>query len=72
VGDGGRRDKAILHKLCVSGGLLDVLLKGVKLVKILLNLVSSHGWRGLSTQPTPREVDRRIGRDEVPMVNLVE
>ncbi|GJT67214.1 hypothetical protein Tco_1018694 [Tanacetum coccineum] len=72
VDDGGRRDKAILHKLCILDGLLDVLVKGVKLVKILLNLVSSHGWLGLSTQPTPREVDRRIGRDEVPMGNLVE
>nr|GEV75771.1 hypothetical protein [Tanacetum cinerariifolium] len=58
VGDGGRRDKAILHMLCVLDGLLDVLVKGVKLVKFLLNLVSSHGWLGLSTQPTSREVDR--------------
>ncbi|GKF15529.1 hypothetical protein Tco_0056991, partial [Tanacetum coccineum] len=56
--DEGRRDKAIVHKLCVLDGLLDVLVKGVKLVKILLNLVSSHGWLGLSTQPTPRKVDR--------------
>ncbi|GJU46351.1 hypothetical protein Tco_1203617, partial [Tanacetum coccineum] len=65
VGDGGRRDKAILHMLCVLDGLLDVLVKGVKLVKFLLNFVSSHGWLGLSTQPTPREVDRKIGKDEV-------
>nr|GEV12541.1 hypothetical protein [Tanacetum cinerariifolium] len=36
-------------------GLLDVLVKGVKLVKILLNLVSSHGWLGLNSQPTPKE-----------------
>nr|GEU56998.1 hypothetical protein [Tanacetum cinerariifolium] len=36
----------------------DGLVKGVKLVKILLNLVSSHGWIRLNTQPTPREVDR--------------
>ncbi|GJV15404.1 hypothetical protein Tco_1360727 [Tanacetum coccineum] len=57
VGDGGRRDKAILHMLCVLDGLLDVLVKGVKLVEFLLNLVSSHEWLGLSTQPTPREVD---------------
>ncbi|GJZ39776.1 hypothetical protein Tco_0586339 [Tanacetum coccineum] len=35
-GDGGRRDKAILHMLCVLDGLLDVLVKGVKLVKFLL------------------------------------
>ncbi|GJW83998.1 hypothetical protein Tco_0157143 [Tanacetum coccineum] len=58
VGDGGRRDNVILHKLCVLDGLLDVLVKGVKLVKILLNLVSSYGWLGLSAQPTPKEVDR--------------
>nr|GEU71177.1 hypothetical protein [Tanacetum cinerariifolium] len=58
VGDGGRRDKAILHMLCVLDGLLDVLVKGVKLVKFLLNLVSSHGWLGLSTQPTYIAVDR--------------
>nr|GEW31740.1 hypothetical protein [Tanacetum cinerariifolium] len=36
-------------------GLLEVLVKGVKLVKILLNLVFSHGWIGLNTQPTPKE-----------------
>ncbi|GJT90255.1 hypothetical protein Tco_1079100 [Tanacetum coccineum] len=28
----------------------------VKLVKFLLYLVSRHGWLGLSTQPTPREL----------------
>nr|GEX51640.1 hypothetical protein [Tanacetum cinerariifolium] len=58
VGDGGRRDKVIMHKLCVLDGLLDVLLKVMKLIEILLNLISSHGWLGLSTQPTLREVDR--------------
>ncbi|GJT65113.1 hypothetical protein Tco_1016593 [Tanacetum coccineum] len=31
---------------------------GVELVKFLLYLVSSHGWLGLSTQPTYRKVDR--------------
>ncbi|GJW30350.1 hypothetical protein Tco_0047225 [Tanacetum coccineum] len=61
VGDGGRRNKAILHKLYILDGLLDVLEKGVKLVKILLNLVSSHGWLGLSTQPTPREKVKALG-----------
>ncbi|GKA36343.1 hypothetical protein Tco_0722834 [Tanacetum coccineum] len=61
VSDGGRRDKAILNMLCVLDGLLDVLVKGVKLVKFLLNLVSSHGWLGLSTQPTPREIDSELG-----------
>ncbi|GJT52611.1 hypothetical protein Tco_0978768 [Tanacetum coccineum] len=30
----------------------------VKLAKFLVYLVSSHGWLGSSTQPTPREVDR--------------
>nr|GEW95819.1 hypothetical protein [Tanacetum cinerariifolium] len=30
----------------------------VKLVKFLMYLVSIHGWLRLSTQPTPREVDR--------------
>ncbi|GJU44783.1 hypothetical protein Tco_1202049 [Tanacetum coccineum] len=57
-GDGGRRDKVILHMLCILDGFLDVLVKGVKLVKFVLYLVFSHGWLGLSTQPTPREVDR--------------
>ncbi|GJR99801.1 hypothetical protein Tco_0316310 [Tanacetum coccineum] len=61
VGDGGRRDKAILHKLCILDGLLDVLLKVVKLIKILWNLVSSHEWLGLSTQPTPREKVKALG-----------
>ncbi|GKC21288.1 hypothetical protein Tco_1023438 [Tanacetum coccineum] len=60
VGDGGKRDKAILHKLCILDGLLDVLLKVVKLIKILLNLASSHGWLGLSNQPTPREIGMRF------------
>nr|GEY72576.1 hypothetical protein [Tanacetum cinerariifolium] len=55
--EGQRRDKATLNMLCVLDGLLDVLVKGVKLVKFLLYLVSSHGWLGLSTQTTPREVD---------------
>nr|GEV14501.1 copia protein [Tanacetum cinerariifolium] len=36
----------------------------VKLVKFLLYLVSSHAWPGLSTQPTPREVDRMWKRVE--------
>ncbi|GJS37555.1 hypothetical protein Tco_0535937 [Tanacetum coccineum] len=57
-GDGGRRNKAFLHMLCVLDGFLDVLVKSVKLVKFLLYLVSSHGWLGLSTQPTPKELDR--------------
>ncbi|GKB45912.1 hypothetical protein Tco_0896665 [Tanacetum coccineum] len=61
VGDGGRRDKAILHMLCVLDGLLDVLVKGVKLVEFLLNLVSSHEWLGLSTQPTPKEKVKALG-----------
>ncbi|GJX62560.1 hypothetical protein Tco_0295460 [Tanacetum coccineum] len=43
-GDGGRRNKAFLHMMCILDRFLDVLL-------------------GLSTQPTPREVDRKIGRD---------
>nr|GEX32414.1 hypothetical protein [Tanacetum cinerariifolium] len=64
-GDGGRREKTILHLLCVLNCLLDVLLKGVELAK--LNLFSSHEWLGLSTQPTPREIDRKIGRDELLM-----
>ncbi|GJW30347.1 hypothetical protein Tco_0047222 [Tanacetum coccineum] len=70
VGDGGRRNKAILHKLCILDGLLDVLEKGVKLVKILLNLVSSHGWLGLSTQPTPREVDRWFWMGELSLEEM--
>ncbi|GJY85230.1 hypothetical protein Tco_0499256 [Tanacetum coccineum] len=49
--DEGRRDKAIVHKLCVLASLLDVLVKGVKLVKILLNLVSSHGWLSVWDKP---------------------
>ncbi|GKE74243.1 hypothetical protein Tco_1536284, partial [Tanacetum coccineum] len=57
-GDGGRRNKAFLHMLCILDNLLDVLFKYVKLVKFLLYLVSNHGWLGLCTQPTPREVDR--------------
>ncbi|GJY65762.1 hypothetical protein Tco_0468000 [Tanacetum coccineum] len=56
-GDGGRRNKAFLHMLCILDRFLDVLFKCVKLAKFLLYLVSSHGWLGLSTQPTPREVD---------------
>ncbi|GJU47366.1 hypothetical protein Tco_1204632 [Tanacetum coccineum] len=56
VGDGGRRDKTFLHMLCVLDNFLDVLFKCVKLVKFLLYLVSRHGWLGLSTQPTPREL----------------
>ncbi|GJZ14871.1 hypothetical protein Tco_0550548 [Tanacetum coccineum] len=43
-----------------SPGLLDVSFKSVKLVKFLVYLVSSHGWLGLSTQPTSREVDSGI------------
>ncbi|GJV69416.1 hypothetical protein Tco_1484925 [Tanacetum coccineum] len=57
-GDGGGRNKAFLHMLCVLDSFLDVLFKCVKLVKFLLYLVSSHGWLRLSTQPTPREIDR--------------
>ncbi|GKF21687.1 hypothetical protein Tco_0070325, partial [Tanacetum coccineum] len=57
-GDGGRRDKVILHMLCILYGFLDVLVKSVKLVKFLLYFIFSNGWLGLSTQPTPREVDR--------------
>ncbi|GJV92939.1 hypothetical protein Tco_1540752 [Tanacetum coccineum] len=55
VGDGSRRDEAFLHMLCVLDGFLDVSFKNVKLVKFLVYLVSSYGWLGLSTQPTPRE-----------------
>ncbi|GKE17037.1 hypothetical protein Tco_1424614 [Tanacetum coccineum] len=57
-GDGGMRNKAFLHMLCVLDGFLDILVKGVELVKFLLYLVSSHGWLGLSTHLTLREVDR--------------
>ncbi|GKB88221.1 hypothetical protein Tco_0960493, partial [Tanacetum coccineum] len=57
-GDGGRRNKAFMHMLCILDSLLDVLFKCVKLVKFLLYMVSSHGWLGLCTQPTHREVDR--------------
>nr|GEY11432.1 hypothetical protein [Tanacetum cinerariifolium] len=75
-GDGGRRNETFLHLLSVLDGFLDVLFKSVKLAKFLVYLVSSHGWLGSSTQPTPRVVDRfkvhgKIGRDEVLMVNLV-
>ncbi|GJT40884.1 hypothetical protein Tco_0940749 [Tanacetum coccineum] len=52
------RNKAFLHMLCILHGFLDVLVKGVKLVNFLLYLVSNHGWPGLSTQPTLKEVDR--------------
>ncbi|GJR31073.1 hypothetical protein Tco_1107305 [Tanacetum coccineum] len=57
-GDRGRRNKAFLHMLGILDSLLDVLFTCVKLVKFLLYLVSSHGWLGLSTQSTSREVDR--------------
>ncbi|GKA29012.1 hypothetical protein Tco_0715257 [Tanacetum coccineum] len=56
--EGVKSVKAILHMLYILDSLLDVLVKCVKLVKFLLYLVSSHGWLELSTQPTPREVDR--------------
>ncbi|GKB98192.1 hypothetical protein Tco_0984329 [Tanacetum coccineum] len=59
-GDGGRRNEAFLHMLCVLDSFLDILFKCVKLVKFLMYLVFSHGWLGLSTQPTPREVDRFV------------
>ncbi|GJX21228.1 reverse transcriptase domain-containing protein [Tanacetum coccineum] len=71
-GDGGRRNETFLHLLSILDSFLDVLFKSVKLAKFLVYLVSSHGWLGSSTQPTPRKVDRKIGRDEVLMVNLVE
>nr|GEX03840.1 hypothetical protein [Tanacetum cinerariifolium] len=58
VGDKSRRDKDFLHMLCVLDGFLDVSFKSMKLFKFLVYLVSSHGWFGLSTQPTPRKVDR--------------
>ncbi|GJW79047.1 hypothetical protein Tco_0140729 [Tanacetum coccineum] len=51
----GMRDEAFLHMLCVFNGFLDVSFKSVKLVKFLVNLVSSYEWLGLSTQLTPRE-----------------
>ncbi|GJZ78347.1 hypothetical protein Tco_0643019 [Tanacetum coccineum] len=56
-GDGGRRNETFLHLLCILDCLLDVLFKSVELAKFLVYLVSSHGWLGSSTQPTPREVD---------------
>ncbi|GJX48627.1 hypothetical protein Tco_0273817 [Tanacetum coccineum] len=54
----GRRNKAFLHMLCVLDGFMNILFKSVKLVEFLVYLVSSHGWLGLCTQPTPREVYR--------------
>ncbi|GKE92473.1 hypothetical protein Tco_1573568, partial [Tanacetum coccineum] len=54
-GDGGRRNDAFLHMLCVLDSFLDILFKCVKLAEFLVYLVSSHGWLGLCTQPTPRE-----------------
>nr|GEV48697.1 hypothetical protein [Tanacetum cinerariifolium] len=43
VDDGSRRYEAFLHMLCILDGFLDVSFKSVKLVKFLVNLVSSHG-----------------------------
>ncbi|GJR99080.1 hypothetical protein Tco_0315589 [Tanacetum coccineum] len=57
-GGRGRRNKAFLHMLCILDGFLDVLEKSVKMVNFLLYLVSGSGRLGLSTQYTPREVDR--------------
>ncbi|GKB87222.1 hypothetical protein Tco_0959494 [Tanacetum coccineum] len=64
-GDGGRRNKAFLHMLGILDSLLDVLFTCVKLVKFLLYLVSSHGWLGLSTQPTSREKVKALGANGV-------
>ncbi|GKB43722.1 hypothetical protein Tco_0888664 [Tanacetum coccineum] len=50
------RDEAFLYILRILDGFLDVSFKSVKLVNFLVYLVSSHGWLGLSTHPTPREV----------------
>ncbi|GJS49754.1 hypothetical protein Tco_0599875 [Tanacetum coccineum] len=47
---------------CILDSFLDVLFKCVKLVEFLLYLVSSNGWLGLCTQPTPREVDSIEGQ----------
>nr|GEU29663.1 Gag-Pol polyprotein [Tanacetum cinerariifolium] len=58
-----RRDEAFLHMLRILDGFLDVSFKSVKLVKFLVYLVSSHGWLGLSTQPTSREADREWGQE---------
>ncbi|GJT02265.1 hypothetical protein Tco_0823434 [Tanacetum coccineum] len=58
IGDGSRRDETFMHMLCVLDGFLDVSFKSVKFVMFLVYLVSSHGWLGLSTQPTPRDIDR--------------
>ncbi|GKC35471.1 hypothetical protein Tco_1047855, partial [Tanacetum coccineum] len=54
-GDGGRRNDAFLHMLCILDSFLDILFKCVKLAEFLVYLVSSHGWLGLCTKPTPRE-----------------
>ncbi|GJX66022.1 hypothetical protein Tco_0300365 [Tanacetum coccineum] len=64
-GDGGRRNEAFLHMLCILDGFMDVLFKSVKLVEFLLYLVSSHGWVRLSTQPTSREKVRALGASGV-------
>nr|GEV53853.1 hypothetical protein [Tanacetum cinerariifolium] len=49
------------REFCSKWSFLDILFKCVELVKFLMYLVSSHGWLGLSTQPTPREVNRELG-----------
>nr|GEU66617.1 hypothetical protein [Tanacetum cinerariifolium] len=57
-GDKGMRNEIFLHILCILDGFLDVLFKCVKLAKFLVYSIFNHGWLGLYTQPTPREVDR--------------
>ncbi|GJR66981.1 hypothetical protein Tco_0013046 [Tanacetum coccineum] len=43
-GDGGGRNKTILHMLCILDSFLDILGEGVKLVKFFLDLFPSHEW----------------------------
>ncbi|GJW54181.1 hypothetical protein Tco_0098266, partial [Tanacetum coccineum] len=57
-GGRGRRNKAFLHMLCILDGFLDILEKSVKMVNFLLYLVSGYGRLRLSTQYTPREIDK--------------
>nr|GEV21224.1 hypothetical protein [Tanacetum cinerariifolium] len=41
-GDGGGRNKTILHMLCILDSFLDILGEGVKMVEFFLDLFSSH------------------------------
>ncbi|GJT77346.1 hypothetical protein Tco_1044071 [Tanacetum coccineum] len=57
VGDLCGRYETIFYILCILDSLLDILVKGLKVVELLLNVFPFYKWIGLSVDPITRLVD---------------